>query len=93
MRLPTLSLALLAAATLAGCAAGDARPPTLGLAPDSYRPPVTRSCDNYADQTARNTYENLSDPDDSFSASAFNRQRAEREGRDAYERCRAGRLN
>lgn len=88
--LPVLGLCSL----LTGCTVveGPAYPP-IGLAPDSYRPPVTRGCENYADQTARNTYENLSDPEDSFGADAFNQRRAEDAGDRAYERCRQGRLN
>lgn len=78
---------------LAGCTVveGPAYPP-VGLTPDFYRPPVSRGCENYADQTARNTYENLSDPEDSFGADAFNQRRAEAAGERAFERCRAGRL-
>ncbi|RIY02817.1 hypothetical protein D3218_05600 [Aureimonas flava] len=96
---PALALPLLATLALAGCTAVDGpafdgRPgaaPPIGLAPTSYRPPVRPGCDNYADQTARNAYENLSDARDGFGSNALARIQAEREGDRAYRRCREGR--
>ncbi len=81
---------VLLALTLSGCVATE---PPIGLAPDSYRPPVRAGCENYADQTARNTYENQIDAEDSLGARLLTRQQAEESGRRAYERCRSGRLN
>ena len=65
--------------------------PPIGLAPTSYRPPVRPGCDNYADQTARNTYENLSDARDGFGSNALARVQATRDGERAYRRCIEGR--
>ncbi len=80
----------LLALPLAGCVPTA---PPIGLAPASYRPPVRPGCENYADQTARNAYENLTDREDSIGVDLLNRQNAEDAGRRAYARCRAGRLN
>ncbi|WP_182087260.1 hypothetical protein [Aureimonas sp. ME7] len=99
MRARTLLLLL---PLLSGCTAvdgpafserGPAYDPPIGVVPDFYRKPVSRTCENYADQTARNSFENLSDGEDSFGVSALNRTRAEREGDRAYQRCREGRLS
>ncbi|MBB3936353.1 hypothetical protein [Aureimonas phyllosphaerae] len=92
--LPFLAVLALSGCTAVDGPAFDGRPtaaPTLGLAPASYRPPVRRGCDNYADQTARNTYENLADNEDGFGANAFARTQAERDGARAYRRCVEGR--
>jgi len=86
---------LLGLALLSGCTAVTDEPfvPDAGLVPSFYRKPVQRTCENYADQTYRNSYENYSDNDDGFGANALQRIRAEREGREALARCRAGRRN
>ncbi|WP_062015375.1 hypothetical protein [Aureimonas sp. AU4] len=86
---------LLLAGLLTGCTAAADRPfvPEAGLAPSFYRKPVTRTCENYADQTYRNSYENYTDDSDGFGVNAIQRQRAEADGRQALARCRAGRLN
>lgn len=96
MRISSAVLLAVLALPLAGCVA-DERPydrgPLVGVAPEFYRNPVNRSCENYADQTYRNSYENLYDAEDGFGANEINRQQARRQGDDAYARCRAGRLN
>ncbi len=81
---------LLSTLPLAACVSAA---PEIGLAPASYRPPVRPGCENYAEQTARNTFENLTDSRDSLGAQLLTRNRAEQSGQRAYERCRAGRLN
>ena len=95
-----MALPLLALLSLAGCTAVDGpafdggpvyRGPPIGLAPASYRPPVRRGCDNYAEQTARNAYENQLDVRDGFGPNALARIEAEREGERAYRRCIEGR--
>ncbi|WP_062115370.1 hypothetical protein [Aureimonas sp. AU40] len=83
-------LLLLLALPMVGCVSAA---PEIGLAPASYRPPVRPGCENYADQTARNTYENQIDSEDSLGARLLTRQQAEDSGRRAYARCRSGRLN
>ncbi|WP_279483086.1 hypothetical protein [Aureimonas sp. SK2] len=87
------ALPLVALLLLTGCTAvdGPVSGPPIGLAPASYRPPVRPGCDNYADQTARNTYENLSDARDGFGSNALARVQAERDGERAYRRCVEGR--
>lgn len=92
--LPLLALLALAGCTSVDGPAFDGRPadaPTLGLAERSYRPPVRPGCRNYADQTARNTYENLSDARDGFGSNALALRQAERDGDRAYRRCVEGR--
>ncbi len=92
--LPLLALLALTGCTAADGPAFDRRPtvgPTIGLGPASYRPPVRPGCENYADQTARNTYENLSDARDGFGSNALARAQAERDGDRAYRRCVEGR--
>lgn len=89
--LPFIFLAL----ALTGCTAVTDEPfvPQADLVPSFYRKPVQRTCENYADQTYRNAYENYSDDSDGFGINVLQRQQAERDGRAALARCRAGRLN
>lgn len=86
---------LLLLGLLAGCTTAPDQPfvPVAGLTPSFYRKPVTRTCENYADQTYRNAYENYTDDSDGFGVNALQRQQAEADGRQALARCRAGRLN
>ena len=92
-----IALSLILLGTLAACVADGPYepgvPPGLGLQPSSYRPPVRPGCENSADQTARYSYENLRDNEDSFGVQLLDRQRAENEGRRAYQRCLAGQTN
>jgi len=94
-------LVVAALAGLTGCTVVEGGPPLDPVyldrsvpdpryAPRFIRPEPTGTCESYADQTYRNTYEDLSDPRDGFGADRFAQRRAERAGDRAYERCRAG---
>ena len=103
MRSPVvLASVLLSALALSGCVsdvprsryAGD----DIGLIQPSYRNPVVSRgspdfCDSYADQTARNSYENVYDNEDGLGVDLLNQNRARHSGDRAYARCRRGRLN
>lgn len=77
---------------LAGCTTEETRFGEVGPEP-GFRNNSEAFCRNYARQTARNTAENLYDPEDGIGASVLAEQDADRAYDEALRRCRSGRLN